>query len=91
MRFPVLILIALLMISPACKTCKKSEVKSVNTEQTTTQPKTIGKVSHQYKSTGCATVIIVKQKDSEETLTLIPKDGLAMANAMEVYKKARVR
>jgi hypothetical protein len=36
---------------------------------------TMGTVSHKYRPTGCATVIIVKQE--EEEITLIPKDKLA--------------
>jgi uncharacterized protein YpmB len=76
MKYHFLILVALLMVSTACKTCKNAQTKSVSTEQATTQPKTSGKVSHQYKATGCATVIVVKQKDTGETLTLIPKDAL---------------
>jgi hypothetical protein len=35
---------------------------------------TSGIVSHKYNSTGCSTVIIVKQEDGE--ITLIPKDKL---------------
>ena len=35
---------------------------------------TRGKVSHQYRSTGCSTVIIVKS--GQEVITLIPKDKL---------------
>jgi hypothetical protein len=45
--------------------------------ETNVQPvkaKTIGKVSHQYRATGCATVIVVKR--GEEELVLIPKDTL---------------
>jgi hypothetical protein len=36
---------------------------------------TSGTVSHKYNSTGCSTVIIVKQEEGED-ITLIPKDKL---------------
>ena len=64
-------------ISVACKTKKAtSESSSTEMKQTTEQsaPKTIGKVSHQYRATGCATVVIIKTADN--TITLIPKDKL---------------
>jgi hypothetical protein len=35
---------------------------------------TTGKVSHKYRSTGCATVIVFNQDGTE--MTLIPKDKL---------------
>lgn len=37
---------------------------------------TRGKVSHQFRKSGCATVIIVKGNNGEEELVLIPKDAL---------------
>jgi hypothetical protein len=37
---------------------------------------TSGIVSHKYRSTGCSTVVVVKQEEGED-LTLIPKDKLA--------------
>ena len=37
--------------------------------------KTIGKVSHQYRTTGCATVVIINSS-TDEVITLIPKDAL---------------
>jgi hypothetical protein len=76
MRYLFMITLAVLMISPACKTCKKSQDKTNNAEQTNAGPGTVGKVSHQYQSGGCATVILVKLEDAGEMLTLIPKDPL---------------
>ena len=37
---------------------------------------TIGKVSHQYRKSGCATVILVKLENEDILLTLIPRDTL---------------
>src|SRR4051812_13661920 len=60
----------------ACKTKKRIIRASFN------DPKpaavigtTVGKVSHMYQETGCATVVIVKSADGE--MTLIPKDKLS--------------
>jgi hypothetical protein len=58
----------------ACKAKQKSIVSTPATEQTSPKPKTIGKVSHKYKATGCATVIIVE--GASDPLILIPKDKL---------------
>lgn len=49
---------------------------SVNTQETTVPQKTIGKVSHQFRSTGCSTIIIVETKDTVNPLILIPRDPL---------------
>lgn len=45
-----------------------------DTEMNVPVGNTIGKVSHKFKATGCATVIIIDQNGSE--LVLIPKDKL---------------
>jgi hypothetical protein len=37
----------------------------------------VGKLSHQYKSTGCETVIIIAAQDDAAEMTLIPKDKLS--------------
>ena len=41
-----------------------------------TSPKTVGKVSHQFKKTGCSTVIIIKNTAPMEDVILIPKTAL---------------
>ncbi len=77
MKLSILILSIAVSVSVACKTKKAtSESSSTEMKQTTEQssPKTIGKVSHQYRATGCATVVIIKTADN--TITLIPKDKL---------------
>jgi hypothetical protein len=56
-----------------CKT--KSSTSSTNSGD---EPVTHGVVSHQYHSTGCASVIIVDDSgDAGVTITLIPKDPLS--------------
>ena len=50
--------------------------------------KTLGKVSHRYKTAGCNTVIEVKLEGEGEIQTLIPKDKLAQeidVNGTEIY------
>ena len=58
----------------ACKAKQKSVVSPPTTEQISSKPKTIGKVSHQYRATGCATVIVID--GTANPSTLIPKDKL---------------
>jgi hypothetical protein len=38
---------------------------------------TLGKVSHQYRETGCSTVILVNSENQDKPLTLIPRDTLS--------------
>jgi hypothetical protein len=67
-------------LSVACKTKEKATASAASTTQTAVEnnaaPKTTGKVSHQYRATGCATVVIVKIEGEENPATLIPKDKL---------------
>ncbi len=81
MKSYMLILSIAISLSISCKTKKATaETSSTNVKQTTmtdTQaaaPKSTGKVSHQYRATGCATVIVITTPDN--TITLIPKDKL---------------
>lgn len=71
MKAYVLILSIVVSLLSSCKSSKDAGTSSSNS----TAGKTSGIVSHKYKATGCATVILVKQ-DGEE-LTLIPKDKIA--------------
>ena len=67
------LLILFTIVSTGFASCKTNKTTaSTSAEQQT--PQTTGKVSHQYKETGCATVVIIKNGD--ETITLIPKDKL---------------
>lgn len=48
----------------------------------------LGIVSHQYRATGCATVVITKPQNPEESITLIPRDTLPSAldvDGLEIY------
>ncbi|MES2592547.1 MAG: hypothetical protein V4608_11725 [Bacteroidota bacterium] len=53
---------------------KPAETQMVTRNETSIDPRTVGKVSHKYRATGCATVIIVN--DGQEVLTLIPRGKL---------------
>jgi len=61
-----------------CKTKKNIGVPETNTTDkgTSTLAKTAGRVSHQFRTTGCATIIIVKTKDTANPIILIPRDPL---------------
>jgi hypothetical protein len=84
----LLVIIALIIITGlSCKTKPQSQTQSadVKTGSTKTVTKTQGKVSHEYRSTGCNTVVIVKTTDAANPIVLIPitalpdkfdKDGL---------------
>lgn len=60
----------MVILAPACKTKKTVEGNENNTANNSEL--SAGKVSHQYRETGCATVIIVERKAEESPLTLIP-------------------
>ncbi len=73
-----IILSVIILFSYSCKTHNKTQ----QTNQTTTNTsvdigKNMGTVSHQYQSTGCNTVIIVKTEGGTTPLILIPKDALS--------------
>ncbi len=77
----------------SCKTPKVASTNSITTNTTLTtstnlstetssatgdnQGVYVGKLSHQYKSTGCETVIIIASHDDVAEMTLIPKDKLS--------------
>jgi hypothetical protein len=75
MRIIIIALTFILAFSIGCKTKQPSgcciHAPAVGT--------TTGTVSHQYKTTGCGTVIIVTPADGGTTMTLIPKDKLDKA------------
>lgn len=58
----------------ACKSKKDTASKTNETEQATNTVKGEGKVTHQFKSTGCGPVIICKKEN--DTLYLIPVNPL---------------
>ncbi|MCE3280778.1 MAG: hypothetical protein K0S44_2969 [Bacteroidetes bacterium] len=66
------------LAAASCKS-KKATTASVATSTpatmtTRTEGNITGKVSHQYRATGCATVIVFNNEGTE--MTLIPKDKL---------------
>ncbi len=71
MKSYILILSIVVSVFAACKSKKETTSTAANNEA----PKVTGVVSHQYKSTGCSAVIIIKQ-DGADDITLIPKDKL---------------
>lgn len=77
MKIYILIIASVLAFSQGCKTKQKAATTPAITGQSIEAPKTTGKVSHQYRESGCATVIIVQK--GEKSLTLIPKDALPAA------------
>ena len=94
MRKIFFLLLIICVVSCSCKTKEKSVKTSSTTttvSTTTTAPTvakgtTLGKVSHQYRATGCATVIIVTKPGV--ITTLIPKDTLSSAfdvDGLEIY------
>ena len=65
----------------------QSETVDAWAGSTTKNPKTHGKVSHEYRATGCKTVLVVKTDDAANPLVLIPisplpaefdKDGVTL-------------
>jgi hypothetical protein len=67
---------------------KVEENKAVVQEAMNIENKTLGKVSHRYRATGCNTVIEVKLEGEGEIQTLIPKDKLAKeidVDGKEIY------
>lgn len=72
----------------ACCTEKNSGDSKKITEPVMQDGVTLGKVSHQYKSTGCATVVIVNWQKPEEQIVLIPLDTLLSefdVDGLEIY------
>ncbi|MES2286508.1 MAG: hypothetical protein V4547_12540 [Bacteroidota bacterium] len=78
----------------SCHSKQKNIVSTLHIEQTAVTPKTIGKVSHEYRSTGCSTVIIIA--DDINSTILIPKNKLAEnidVDGLEItfyYRKLRM-
>jgi hypothetical protein len=67
---------------------KLEESKAPVQEAMNIENKTLGKVSHRYRATGCNTVIEVKLEGDGEIQTLIPKDKLAQeidVDGTEIY------
>jgi hypothetical protein len=57
----------------ACKSKQHMSASGASPQETSETPKTVGKVSHQFRSSGCSTVILVKNINEEDTLIFIPR------------------
>ena len=78
MKYFLIFITLFLTLSFSCKTKQKSENCNNDKQKIAADDNRIeGKVSFQYRSGGCATVIIVKQPGKENVLTLIPSLPLA--------------
>jgi hypothetical protein len=73
------IIFLILVFGISCKTKHKSEATVIKNEPVTNinDTRTAGKVSHQYRAGGCATVIIVARENQDKPLTLIPREPLS--------------
>jgi hypothetical protein len=60
----------------SCKSKEKAVAPVSTSIQVAETPKTTGKVSHQFRPGGCATVIIVDTGNPNNPLILIPKSSL---------------
>jgi hypothetical protein len=90
MRLFIILIAFSLFAIPGCKTRDKA-IKQTNVSVVPIGT-TLGKVSHQFRETGCATVVIVS-KDGQEDLTLIPVDTLPKeydTNGLEIYFNYRL-
>ncbi|MBA3704623.1 MAG: hypothetical protein H0W84_01580 [Bacteroidetes bacterium] len=75
MKLTIFFVASCLSLISACK-AKEKIVESPNSKETSASDKTYGKVSHQYSSTGCPTVIITNSFVLDAPHILIPKDNL---------------
>ncbi len=85
-NYQLLILVSFILSITACKPKQKVVAPTVDTEQAVAKANTLGKVSHQYRATGCATVILVLSPNNPSVL--IPKDKLAAnldVDGLEIY------
>ncbi len=80
------LLIFISILSFACK--PKQNIVKTDDKTTVAKGAFIGKVSHKFKSSGCATVIILFKTGSEKPLILIPfgkLDDSFDKDGMEIY------
>jgi hypothetical protein len=90
MKNVVLSFIISCLIIGGCKAKKNTETTQAkpNVQETPATEKTTGKISHQFRSTGCATVIVVNVKNETEPIILIPREALPTRfdiNDLEIY------
>jgi hypothetical protein len=91
MKNVVLSFIIICLIIGGCKAKKNAETiqSKLAVQETPATEKSTGKISHQFRSTGCATVIVADIKKGEtDTLIIIPKDALPSGfdvNGLKVF------
>jgi len=74
MKTSIFVFIVVLSINLACKT--QDEIKNdKSVDIVVNAGTTLGQVSHQYRETGCATVVII-HKEGQKDITLIPIETL---------------
>lgn len=76
MKSTILLLALILALSTGCKTHSQGSGCCSKQQTATVTGTTTGKVSHQFRATGCETVIIVDNAASSDPQILIPKDKL---------------
>jgi outer membrane PBP1 activator LpoA protein len=85
MKNLTVLLAVLVLAGYSCKTKPKSQTQIQTQEKTADAKsgptkiavKTQGNVSHEYRATGCSTVVVVKTEDAANLLILIPITALA--------------
>jgi len=86
-RFIFILVVVCIFMGGCC--AKRKVVKTDTTAAVITHGATLGKVSHQYRATGCATVIVCDGSyDLNVHATLIPRDTLAKdfdVDGLEIY------
>ncbi|HEY4798723.1 MAG TPA: hypothetical protein VII99_06560 [Bacteroidia bacterium] len=93
MKYFILFFVVAVLTLSSCKTKKNLSNKADSSaSQISMADKTLGKVSHQFRSSGCATVILVGITGQESPMILIPKDTLPQSidvDGTEIYFKYR--
>lgn len=70
MRFFFPLFIFCLLLEVNCK--PKKQISSTKQTEESKHDYTVGKVSHQFRDTGCPTVVIVAHEENKNPLILIP-------------------
>ena len=74
---PLFLILLLAVFFTSC-CVSKHKTETVETKQVNEHTGvTLGRVSHQYRATGCATVVIINWEKPDEQITLIPLDTLS--------------
>ena len=77
MKYIIILFSTLILFLFSCKTKQPVEQNNQTTEIKSAETRTLGKVSHEYRATGCNTVVVVTNNNTEKPLILIPVDALS--------------